>query len=125
MGEAMKSHESEEMYLETILLLQERGSSVHAIDIAGELGYAKSSVSRAMGLLLKKGYIEIGENDEIRLTKVGYAKASDIYERHLVITALLVHMGADEQMAEENACRIEHVITPDLFEIMKQFIKGN
>ncbi len=121
----MRTHESEEMYLETILLLRERGACVHAIDIAGELGYAKSSVSRAMGLLHKKGYIEIGEDDEIRLTGAGQAKASDIYERHRVITALLVRMGADEKMAEENACRIEHVITPDLFEIMKKFIKGN
>ena len=121
----MKTHESEEMYLETILLLKERNPSVHAIDIAGELGYAKSSVSRAVGLLLKRGYIEINEFDEISLTAAGLAKAKDIYERHQVITSLLMRMGADEQLAEENACRIEHVITAELFEIMKNFVKEN
>ncbi len=125
MGEkAMRTHESEEMYLETILLLRQRSPSVHAIDVAGELGYAKSSVSRAMGLLHNKGYITVNEFDEISLTEAGFAKASDIYERHRVITALLVKMGADEALAEENACRIEHVITPELFEIMKSYVKG-
>ena len=78
-----------------------------------------------MGLLLKRGYIEINEADEITLTAVGLAKASDIYERHRVITSLLMRMGADEQLAEENACRIEHVITPELFEIMKKFLEEN
>ena len=121
----MKTHESEEMYLETILLLRKKHPGVHAIDIAAELGYAKSSVSRAVGLLHKKGYIEIGENDEITLTQAGFEKASDVYERHRVITELLVRMGADEQLAEENACRIEHVITPELFGIMKKYVKGN
>lgn len=116
----MRTHESEEMYLETILLLRDRGASVHAIDIAGELGYAKSSVSRAVGLLHKKGYISINEYDEIALTEEGLKKASDIYERHRVITELLMRMGAEKTLAEENACRIEHVISPELFEIMKK-----
>ena len=119
----MKTHESEEMYLETILLLGKKNPGVHAIDVASELGYAKSSVSRAMGLLHRKGYIEINESDEIRLTETGRAKAADIYERHRVITALLMRMGADEALAEENACRIEHVITPELFAIMKKAVK--
>ena len=121
----MKTHESEEMYLETILLLRKRGSGVHAIDIAGEPGYAKSSVSRAVGLLSRKGYIEINELDEIRLTPSGLAKAEDIYERHRVITELLMRMGADESLAEENACRIEHVISPELFELLKKQVRGN
>ncbi len=116
----MKTHESEEMYLETILLLGEKNPSVHAIDVAGELGYAKSSVSRAVGLLQKKGYITVNEADEIRLTPSGKEKASEIYERHRVITELLIRMGADRKLAEENACRIEHVISAELFEIMKK-----
>lgn len=119
----MRTHESEEMYLETILLLKGKRSSVHAIDVAGELGYAKSSVSRAMGLLHQKGYIEINELDEIILTPKGLEKASDIYERHRVITELLMRMGADEALAEENACRIEHVISSELFALMKEYIK--
>ncbi len=118
----MKTHESEEMYLETILVLTQGQASVHAIDIAGELGYAKSSVSRAVGLLRKKGYIEINQFDEITLTPSGLKKANDIYERHSVITKLLMGMGADAKLAEENACRIEHVITPDLFDIMKLYL---
>ncbi len=120
----MRTHESEEMYLETILLLEKKGGSVHAIDIAGELGYAKSSVSRAVGLLLGKGYITVNGSDEIALTARGREKASDIYDRHRVITQLLMRMGADEKLAEENACRIEHVISPELFEIMKGFAKS-
>ncbi|MBR7186828.1 MAG: metal-dependent transcriptional regulator [Clostridia bacterium] len=119
----MKTHESEEMYLETIYLLREKQASIHAIDIAGELGYAKSSVSRAVGLLHKKGYIDINEYDEITLTKTGFAKAAHIYERHRVISELLIRMGADEVLAEENACRIEHVITPELFGIIKEYLK--
>lgn len=122
-GKDMRTHESEEMYLETILLLKGKRSSVHAIDVAGELGYAKSSVSRAMGLLHQKGYIEINELDEIILTPKGLEKASDIYERHRVITELLMRMGADEALAEENACRIEHVISSELFALMKEYIK--
>ncbi len=121
----MKTHESEEMYLETILLLKEKSRSVHAIDIASELGYAKSSVSRAVGLLHKKGYILISESDEITLTPEGLAKATDIYDRHRVITELLMRMGAEKPLAEDNACRIEHVISPELFEIMKKFVKNS
>ncbi len=117
----MKSHESEEMYLETILLLTQKSPEVHAIDVAGELGYAKSSVSRAMGLLHKKEYIALGESDAIELTPAGHKKAADIYERHRVITALLMNAGADEKLAEENACRIEHVISPELFDILKAY----
>ncbi len=117
----MRTHESEEMYLETILLLKGKQASVHAIDIAGELGYAKSSVSRAVGLLVSKGYITVNGSDEISLTEAGLKKASDVYERHRVITGLLMHMGADEALAEENACRIEHVISPELFELMKKY----
>ncbi len=120
----MKTHESEEMYLETILLLKKKHPSVHAIDIAGELGYAKSSVSRAVGLLVAKGYITVNDADEILLTEDGEKKAADIYARHRVITELLMRMGADAKLAEDNACRIEHVISPELFEIMKTFVKN-
>lgn len=119
----MRTHESEEMYLETILLLRERGVRVHAVDIAGELGYAKSSVSRAVGLLQRKGYIAVDEYDEISLTRSGKEKASDIYDRHRIITELLMRIGADRTLAEENACRIEHVVSPELFELIKKHVK--
>ncbi|MGN0823007.1 MAG: metal-dependent transcriptional regulator, partial [Candidatus Gallimonas sp.] len=78
----MRTHESEEMYLETILLLKQRMNSVRSIDVAEELGYAKSSVSRAVNLLVKKGYIGIEGNGVIELTETGRRKANGIYERH-------------------------------------------
>ena len=119
----VKYQESEEMYLETIFLLQQKSSNVHAIHVAEELGYSKPSVSRGVNLLVKKGYITVGSGGEIRFTAEGKAKAENIYERHTVITKLLENMGASRELAEENACRIEHVITPELFDVMKKFTK--
>ncbi|MCM1306649.1 MAG: metal-dependent transcriptional regulator [Bacteroides sp.] len=119
----IKYQESEEMYLETILLLKRKIANVHAINVAEELGYSKPSVSRGMGLLVKKGFITVGSNGEINFTAAGKKKAEDIYERHTVITKLLQYTGANLQTAEENACRIEHVITPELFKVLKKFTK--
>lgn len=116
----MKTRESEEMYLETILRLSQTHGTVRSVDIVDHLGYAKSSVSRAVNLLKVKGYISI-DDGEICLTDSGKQKASEIFERHKVITKALVKMGAEPHMAEENACRIEHVITAELFEIIKVF----
>ena len=117
----MKYHESEEMYLETILLLTEKGKEVRSIDIATELNYSRASVSRAMGLLVKKEYITI-DNSIIKFTDLGLSKAKDIFERHEIITALLTKIGVDEALAEENACRIEHVISPELLVYFKKFL---
>jgi len=119
----MKTRESEEMYLETIFLLLKRSSSVRSIDVAEELEYSRPSVSRAVNLLLKKEYININKNGEITLTELGASRAKDIYERHRVITELLMKIGADADLAEDNACRIEHVISPELFDILKGFLE--
>jgi len=119
----MKYHESQEMYLETILLLKKTKSVVRSVDIVEELGYAKSSVSRAVNLLKQRGYIEIAASGEITLTDAGKTHAENIYERHEVITAALIKMGAKFESAEENACRIEHVISDDMLEVIKEFIK--
>ncbi len=119
----MRSHESEEMYLETILLLRGKRANVRSIDVCEELGYAKSSVSRAVGLLHKKGYIEIDASGDITLTASGQKKAAGVYERHRVITKALMAVGADRELAESNACRIEHVISDDMFEILKKYIE--
>lgn len=110
----MKVYESEEMYLETILNLKNKKSLVRSVDIVEELGYAKSSVSKAVNLLSKKGYIEIKNNGEIILTLSGKQKAERILERHQVLMRALIKLGAEEVSAEENACRIEHVITDDI-----------
>lgn len=116
----MKIRESEEMYLETIFLLQKRMGAVRSIDVAEELEYSRPSVSRAMGLLSQKEYIQIGKNGVISLTEAGEARAKEIYERHEVITDFLIGLGADVEMAEDNACRIEHVISAELFALLKQ-----
>ena len=120
----MKVRESEEMYLETILLLKKRSNFVRSVDIAEELGYSRPSVSRAVGLLSKKEYIRIDKGGEITLTSEGERRAVEIYERHELIADFLMELGADADMAEDNACRIEHVITPELFELLKKRKNG-
>lgn len=119
----MKTHESEEMYLETILLLQKKHSVVRSVDVVEELGYAKSSVSRAVNLLVSKGYVTMNEAGELTLTESGEQKAAGIYERHQVITEFFIELGADSAVAEENACRIEHVISEELFRLVKDRVK--
>lgn len=121
----MKYRESEEMYLETILLVKKQKGTVRAIDVASELGYAKSSVSRAVGLLVKRGYITVDEvTSEINLTNAGAVRATEIYERHHVITELLKQVGASDEVAEDNACRIEHVLTDEMFDILKKYVSN-
>lgn len=116
------TNESEEMYLETILLLQRRNGQVHPVDIATELGYAKPSITRAIKCLAAKEYITYGAKNEVTLTEKGLAKANEIYDRHKIIMQLLVKLGADEALAEENACRIEHVITDEMMELIKKHL---
>lgn len=115
----MRIPESEEMYLETILRLTERKPGVRSVDIVEELNYAKSSVSRAVNLLEDKGFLTVASSGEITLTAEGRKKAEDIYERHRVLTRLLMDIGANRELAESNACRIEHVISPEMFELIK------
>ena len=116
----MQVYESEEMYLETILLLQRRHPSVRSIDIVEQLGYSRPSVSNAVHQLEKKGLITIN-GGEIQFTGEGRKKAEAVYERHQVITGLFIAMGASEAVAEDNACRVEHVITEEMFSVIKRF----
>lgn len=118
----MRDHESEEMYLETILVLKSEKPAVRSIDVAERLGYAKSSVSRGVSLLQDKGYITVGSDGFIDFTDTGAKKAKGIYERHRILTAMLVELGADETLAEGNACRIEHVIDDELFELIRAHV---
>ena len=121
----MRTRESEEMYLETILLLKQKKATVRSVDVVEELDYAKSSVSRGMNLLVKKGYITMDHmTGDIEFTRQGREKAQNIYERHRVLTNALEKIGASAGMAEENACRIEHVISEDMFEIIKKFVNN-
>ena len=116
----MALQESGEMYLETILILGKRRSFVRAIDISEEMGYSKPSVSRAVGLLKSGGYITVDDGGCIALTEAGLAVAEKIYERHTLLTELLVRLGVDEKTAADDACRIEHHISDKSFEAIKR-----
>jgi len=121
----MAIYESGETYLETILILQEKNGAVRSVDIANELGYSKPSVSRAMGILKKSEYIEIGENGNILLTESGKQKAAEIFNRHKIITEFLMRsLGVSAELADKDACRIEHIISQEVFEKMKKYV-GN
>lgn len=120
----MKYSESEEMYLETIYVLTQKSSYVRSVDVATELGYSKASICNAMKRLREKDYVSIDSSGIISLTEVGKRLALDIYERHHLLTAMFVHLGADTSVAEENACRIEHVISADLVEIIRNHLHG-
>lgn len=122
----MKIHESGENYLETILLLQRKKGSVRSIDIANELDYTKASISRAMGILKKAEYINMERSGEITLTEKGMKKASEIYERHTLITKYLMDtLSIDEEIADQDACRIEHILSNEAFEKIKELYTDN
>ena len=115
----MHSNESAENYLETILMLSKKLPVVRSVDIANELGYKKSSVSIAMKNLREKNHIVVSDAGFITLTKSGQEIAEMIYERHEVLTACLVKIGVSEQVAQEDACRIEHIISAEAFDAIK------
>ena len=118
----MKIKESAENYLETILILQNKNGSVRSIDIANELNYSKASVSVAMKQLRENGYITIDKDGSIIFTKVGQKSAERIFERHSIITELLINMGVSPDIAAEDACRIEHVICEESFSAIKKYV---
>lgn len=118
----MHYNESEENYLETILVLGQKLPVVRSVDIANELGFKKSSVSIAMKHLREKEYITVTDAGFIYLTESGQAMAEMVFERHEVITSFLTKLGVDEEIAAEDACRIEHVISAESFEALKTHI---
>ena len=118
----MHIQESGEMYLETILVLSRQSGHVRAIDVGEHMGYSKPSVSRAMGLLRQGGYIEISKDGAINLTPVGYEIAQKIYERHTILTRFLLSLGVNEAVASEDACKMEHAISDESFEAIKNHV---
>ena len=116
----MKKSESAEMYLETILLLQDKQPWVRSIDVVRQTGYTKPSVSRAVGLLKANGQIEVDSNGYITLTPQGHALATKIVERHRVITDFLTSLGVSREIASDDACKMEHIISDEVFEQMKK-----
>ena len=116
-------NESGEMYLESIYRLCKEKGRVRSVDIAECMNYSKPSVSRAVGLLKKDGFIELDEDGFIHLTDSGVKKAKSIFERHTVLTNMLVSLGVDSKTADEDACRMEHIISEKTFNAMKRHIK--
>ncbi len=119
----MSLHESAEMYLETIYTLSRKQPFVRSIDIAEAMGYSKPSISRAVGLLKKNGYLLADKDGFLVLTDKGIAVAEMIYERHTVLTAALVALGVDKDTAAEDACKIEHVISENTFDAIKKHME--
>ena len=119
----MKRLESQEDYLEKILQISKNKESVHAIDIAREMSFSKPSVSVAMNKLKAQGYIEINDKDEILLTPSGLLIAEKTLEKHEILTQLLIDLGVDEKSAKEDACRIEHDISDNTWEVIKKHVK--
>ena len=112
--------ESGEMYLESIYVLCSEKSSVRSIDVAERMNYSKPSVSRAVGLLKKDGYIEVDKDGYITLTDEGKNMANKIFERHTLLTKMLVSLGVPKEVASSDACRMEHVISEETFNAMKK-----
>ncbi len=116
----MNLQESGEMYLETILILSKSNSCVRSMDVAEYMGYSKPSISRAVGILKKGGFVTVDENGYLTLTESGAEVANKIYERHQLLTEFLMHLGVDEKTAAEDACKIEHDISDKSFEAIKK-----
>ncbi len=119
----MALQESGEMYLETIYVLSKKTNAVRGIDIGEYLGYSKPSVSRAVGVLKDEGLVKKDADGFIKLTEAGNILAKRIYERHTVLSRLLMDFGVDEKTATEDACRIEHYISDTSFEAIKAHMK--
>lgn len=112
--------ESGEMYLETILILSKRSAPVRAINVGEYMGFSKPSVSRAMGLLKNGGYILVDGNGAITLTDAGREVAEKIYDRHTTLTKILVSLGVNEEIASEDACKMEHYISEETYNALKR-----
>ena len=119
----MKLYESAEDYLETILVLTERNGTVRSIDVAKDMNFSKPSVSVAMHKLEDSGYIVIKKDGTIILTEEGYQIASSVYERHVILSEVLMNLGVSKEQAIEDACKIEHDLSKESFEAIKRAIK--
>lgn len=118
----MIDNESGEDYLEAILRLSAEKPDVHAVDVSRELGVSKPAVTKAMRILTQKGYIEIVAN-HIHLTEAGAAYAASVYDKHKLLTRFLVKLGVGADTAEADACRMEHLISPQTYQAIKKFVE--
>lgn len=120
----MNLQESGEMYLETILILSQKSPCVRAIDVGEYMGFSKPSVSRAIGLLKKGGYVVVKESGNLALTDEGGIIAKKIYERHTILTKVLMKLGVDQETATTDACKIEHDISDKSFQLIKKYLES-
>ncbi len=120
-----RADESQEDYLETILLLQRRLGQVRSIDIANEMNFSKPSVSVAMKNLREKSYITMSENGFIMLTESGKKRAENVLERHTILSDWLIGLGVNRQTAMEDACRMEHDLSEESFEAIKNAVRSS
>ncbi len=116
----MHLQESGQMYLESILVLSKKIGNVRSLDVAEYMGFSKPSVSRAVGLLKKGEFITVDKEGYLHLTPIGKEVAMDIYERHNILTDFLVNIGVDRETASQDACKMEHDISPKTFEAFKK-----
>ena len=119
----MRLQESGEMYLEAIFVLSKKHNLVRSIDVSEYLGYSKPSVSRAVGLLKAGEYITVDESGGLNLTESGREIAEKIYERHTLLTRLLIKVGVSEEVAAADACKLEHAISDESFHAIKEYAK--
>ncbi len=120
----MNLQESGEMYLESIYILTGKSNAVRSIDVCEYMGYSKPSVSRAIGLLKSGGYVTVDDDGHLSLTEVGKEVAKKIYERHTMLTELLVRLGVPKEIAAEDACKIEHVISDETVEAIRNHVEN-
>lgn len=119
-SDAVRLQESGEMYLETIYLLSQKGKPVRSIDVSAEMGFSKPSVSRAVGILKNAGYLTMDKEGYLSLTPLGLEQAEKTYERHRALTDFFVGIGVSPEIAAMDACRIEHVISDETFQALKE-----
>ncbi len=117
-------HESGEDYIETIYLLKKKNGSVRSVDVANELNFSRPSVSRAVGILKNDGFLTVTNDGELELTDLGLKKAKSVYEKHTNLTRfLMLTANVSEDIAETDACRIEHIISAETFKGIKKYLK--
>ena len=120
----MSIQESGEMYIETIYVLAQSSDKVRSIDVCDKMGYSKPSVSRAIGILKRNGYITVDPSGYIKLTENGISVAEKIYERHTILTQFLEGLGVSHETASSDACKIEHTISDEAFDAIKKSVKN-
>ena len=118
----MDLHESGEMYLEAILVLSQKNGFVRSVDVSEYLGYSKPSVSRAMGILRAGNYVQVNPDGGLALTETGRAVAEKIFERHTLLSQLLMALGVPEGTAIADACKMEHTISDESFQALKRYM---